>query len=88
MLNGVRAPNARPSACGAPSMRAPGKVRAHIHSERDPFVLPREVVDALWAHDQVPIQPDQHRPIRGGGVRHFAAELLSREPQVRAIKAK
>eukprot|EP00969_Alexandrium_andersonii_P074917 3304735-Alexandrium_andersonii.AAC.1 len=45
------------------------------------------MVDAPRAHDQASGQPGQRRPISGGRVRHSPA-LLSREPQVRAIKAK
>eukprot|EP00969_Alexandrium_andersonii_P151589 6701742-Alexandrium_andersonii.AAC.1 len=69
-------------------MQTPSKVRIHIHSEGNPFVLPWEVVDAPRAHDQVPSQSDQRRPVRGGGARHSPAEFLSRKPQVRAVKTK
>eukprot|EP00969_Alexandrium_andersonii_P109906 4849017-Alexandrium_andersonii.AAC.1 len=88
MLNGAQTPNAHPSARGAPSMQTPGKISVHTHAERDPVALPRKAVDAPRAHDQIRSQSGQRRPIRGRGVRHLAAELLSREPQVRAIKAK
>eukprot|EP00969_Alexandrium_andersonii_P087641 3866725-Alexandrium_andersonii.AAC.1 len=81
MLNGAHAPKAHPSACGTPSMQTPREVRVHIHVKRDPVVLPREVVDTPRAHDQVPSQSGQRRPVCGGGVRHFAAEFLSREPR-------
>eukprot|EP00969_Alexandrium_andersonii_P221561 9785889-Alexandrium_andersonii.AAC.1 len=81
MLNGVLSTNAHPSAGGSPSVQAPGKVTVHVDAERDPIVLPREVVDAPRAPDQIPGQPDQSCPIGRGGGRHFAAELLSREPQ-------
>eukprot|EP00969_Alexandrium_andersonii_P365026 15465324-Alexandrium_andersonii.AAC.1 len=46
------------------------------------------MVDAPRAHDQVPRQPRQRRPVRGGGVCHSPTELLCREPQVRAMKAR
>eukprot|EP00969_Alexandrium_andersonii_P240356 10610494-Alexandrium_andersonii.AAC.1 len=62
-------------------MQTPSKVCIHVHSEGSPFVLPREVVDAPRAHDQVPGQSDQRRLIRGGGARHSPAEFLSRKPQ-------
>eukprot|EP00969_Alexandrium_andersonii_P208977 9229413-Alexandrium_andersonii.AAC.1 len=87
MRNGAQAPNAHPSACGSPSTQTPREIRVHIHAKRDPVVPPREVVDAPRAHDQPPSQPDQRCPVLGGGVRHFAAEFLSREPQIRAIRA-
>eukprot|EP00969_Alexandrium_andersonii_P086285 3803953-Alexandrium_andersonii.AAC.1 len=67
MLDGVCATDAHPSARGAPSTQAPSEVSAHVNSEGGPFVLPREVVDAPRANDQVTGQPDQRRPIRGGG---------------------
>eukprot|EP00969_Alexandrium_andersonii_P182357 8057696-Alexandrium_andersonii.AAC.1 len=77
MLDGTHAPNAHPSACGAASMQTPSKARMHINAERNPLVLPREVGDAPRALDQVPGQPDQRGPIRGGRVRHPPPELLS-----------
>eukprot|EP00969_Alexandrium_andersonii_P047292 2074785-Alexandrium_andersonii.AAC.1 len=43
MLQGAHAPDAHPSARGAPSTQAPGKVRVRIHAEGNPFALPREV---------------------------------------------
>eukprot|EP00969_Alexandrium_andersonii_P335948 14848484-Alexandrium_andersonii.AAC.1 len=55
--------------------------------EGGPVVLPREVVDGPRAHDQVARQPVRSCPIRGGGGRRLLAELLSREPQLRAVKA-
>eukprot|EP00969_Alexandrium_andersonii_P329861 14577470-Alexandrium_andersonii.AAC.1 len=45
------------------------------------------MVAAPRARDQVARQPDQRRPVRGGGVWHSPAQLLRREPQVRAIQA-
>eukprot|EP00969_Alexandrium_andersonii_P193434 8543206-Alexandrium_andersonii.AAC.1 len=45
------------------------------------------MVDAPRARDQIPRQPDQRRPVRGGWVCHSPAELLRREPQVGAIQA-
>eukprot|EP00969_Alexandrium_andersonii_P343161 15168556-Alexandrium_andersonii.AAC.1 len=87
MLDGAHAPNTHPSARGSPSTQTPREIRVHVHAERDPVVLPREVVDAPRAHDQAQGQSDQRCPVRGGGVRHLAAEFLSREPQIRAIKA-
>eukprot|EP00969_Alexandrium_andersonii_P336514 14875280-Alexandrium_andersonii.AAC.1 len=62
MLNGVCAAHAHPSARGAPRAQAPGEVRVHVNAEASSFVLPREVVDAAGARDQVPSQPDQRRP--------------------------
>eukprot|EP00969_Alexandrium_andersonii_P360934 15456474-Alexandrium_andersonii.AAC.1 len=61
------APDAHPSACGTPSVQAPSEIGAHVNSEGNPFVLPRKRVDAPRAHDQVPRQPDQRRPVCGGG---------------------
>eukprot|EP00969_Alexandrium_andersonii_P332287 14684212-Alexandrium_andersonii.AAC.1 len=81
MLNGALPTNAHPSTSGSPSAQAPGKVSIHVDEERDPIVLPREMVDAPRAHDQIPRQPDQRCPIGRGGGRPFAAGLLSREPQ-------
>eukprot|EP00969_Alexandrium_andersonii_P040481 1775102-Alexandrium_andersonii.AAC.1 len=88
MLDGVLPARAHSSACGPPSQQAPGKVRVNVRAESGPLVLPREVVDAPWADDQVPDQPDKRCPIGGGGGRHPPAALLSCEPQVRAIQAK
>eukprot|EP00969_Alexandrium_andersonii_P225332 9952283-Alexandrium_andersonii.AAC.1 len=87
LLNGVQAPKAHPSANGAPSTQMPGEIRVHTHAERDPIVLPRKVVDVPRAHDQIPRQADQRRPIRGRRVR-IEAELLNREPRAGAAKAK
>eukprot|EP00969_Alexandrium_andersonii_P347014 15341881-Alexandrium_andersonii.AAC.1 len=88
MLNGTLSPNAHPSASGPPSAQTPREERVHARAEGGPIVLPREAVDAPRAHDQVERQPDQSCPVRGGRGRHSPAELLSREPQVRAIEAK
>eukprot|EP00969_Alexandrium_andersonii_P023194 1013809-Alexandrium_andersonii.AAC.1 len=63
MLDGTRASDAHPSARGAPSLQAPNEVGVHIHAEGNPCVLPRKMVDAPRAHDQVPRQPDQGRPV-------------------------
>eukprot|EP00969_Alexandrium_andersonii_P225928 9976660-Alexandrium_andersonii.AAC.1 len=65
MLNGAQPSHAHPSASGSPSAQAPSNVGSHIRAEGDPIVLPREVVDAPQAHDQVARQPDQGRPLRG-----------------------
>eukprot|EP00969_Alexandrium_andersonii_P171563 7583436-Alexandrium_andersonii.AAC.1 len=70
------APDAHPSARGTPSAQAPSEIGANVHSEGNPFVLPRTMVDAPRAHNQVPRQSDQRRPVCGGGVCHPPAELL------------
>eukprot|EP00969_Alexandrium_andersonii_P182234 8052890-Alexandrium_andersonii.AAC.1 len=62
MFDGVRAANAHLSACGTPGTQAPSKACAHVHAEGSPLVLPREVVDAPQAHDQVASQSDQRCP--------------------------
>eukprot|EP00969_Alexandrium_andersonii_P342766 15151884-Alexandrium_andersonii.AAC.1 len=62
MLNGMCASDARPSTRGAPSAQAPGEVGVHVDPEGNPFVLPRKLVDAPRARNQVPRQPDQRRP--------------------------
>eukprot|EP00969_Alexandrium_andersonii_P254183 11234199-Alexandrium_andersonii.AAC.1 len=46
-----------------------------LHVEGSPLVLPREVVDAPRAHDQVASQSDQCCPVCCGGARHPPAEL-------------
>eukprot|EP00969_Alexandrium_andersonii_P011289 490841-Alexandrium_andersonii.AAC.1 len=61
------------TARGSPSVQAPSKVRVHVRPETSPFVLPREVVDAPGARNQVAGQPDQRRPIRRGRARHAPA---------------
>eukprot|EP00969_Alexandrium_andersonii_P309493 13677471-Alexandrium_andersonii.AAC.1 len=88
MLDGAHAPNAHPSARGAPGSQTPRKVRIHVHSEGNPFVLPREAADAPRTHDQAQNQSDQRRPVRGGGAHRSPAEFLSRKPQVRAAKTR
>eukprot|EP00969_Alexandrium_andersonii_P032616 1424245-Alexandrium_andersonii.AAC.1 len=60
MLDGMCAPGAHPSACGTPSVQTPS-------SQGNPFVLPRIMVAAPRAHDRGARQPDQRRPVRGGG---------------------
>eukprot|EP00969_Alexandrium_andersonii_P347574 15367800-Alexandrium_andersonii.AAC.1 len=66
MLNGVQSSHAHPSAGESPSVQTPSKVRVRIRAEGGPILLPREVVDAPRAHDQVAHQPDQSCPVRGG----------------------
>eukprot|EP00969_Alexandrium_andersonii_P319530 14115541-Alexandrium_andersonii.AAC.1 len=87
MLNGAQSSHTHPSASGSPSVQAPSKVRGHTRAEGGPIVLPWEMAGTPRAHDQVAHQPDQSCPVRGGRGRRFPAELLSREPHVRAIKA-
>eukprot|EP00969_Alexandrium_andersonii_P167770 7417202-Alexandrium_andersonii.AAC.1 len=57
-------------------MQAPREVGVHVNPEGNPFVLPREMVDAARARDQVPRQPDQRRPSCRRGACHPPAELL------------
>eukprot|EP00969_Alexandrium_andersonii_P081588 3596511-Alexandrium_andersonii.AAC.1 len=64
MLDGMCAPDAHPSTCGTPSVQTPSEISVHMHSQGNPFVLPREMVNAPRAHDQVARQPDQRRPVR------------------------
>eukprot|EP00969_Alexandrium_andersonii_P030163 1315147-Alexandrium_andersonii.AAC.1 len=87
MLDGAQSAHAHSTARGPPSQETPGKVRADRRAESGPLVLPRKMVNAPRARDQVPDQPDQRCPIRGSRGRHPAA-LLSREPQVWAIQDK
>eukprot|EP00969_Alexandrium_andersonii_P209115 9235333-Alexandrium_andersonii.AAC.1 len=42
MLDGMRAPDAHPSARGTPSAQAPSKVGVRIKSEGNPFRLAKE----------------------------------------------
>eukprot|EP00969_Alexandrium_andersonii_P208042 9189265-Alexandrium_andersonii.AAC.1 len=55
-------------------MQAPCEVRVNLDAEGNPFVLPREVVDATRGRDQVPSQSDQRRPVRRRGACHAPAE--------------
>eukprot|EP00969_Alexandrium_andersonii_P208111 9192596-Alexandrium_andersonii.AAC.1 len=49
----ARRPRTRtPSARGLPSTQAPCEIRARVHAERDPIVLPRKPVDAPRARYQ------------------------------------
>eukprot|EP00975_Prorocentrum_lima_P034588 7270953-Prorocentrum_lima.AAC.1 len=88
MLDGVHPTHAQPPARGPPGMQAPGEVGVHVSTESRPLVLPREVVDAPRAHNQVTDQPDECCPVCGGGGRHPSTALLSCEAQVRAVQAK
>eukprot|EP00969_Alexandrium_andersonii_P218667 9658529-Alexandrium_andersonii.AAC.1 len=63
MLDGVLSARAHPPASGTPGQQTPGKVRAHIRAESSPLALPREVVDAPRARNQVPDQPGERGPI-------------------------
>eukprot|EP00969_Alexandrium_andersonii_P300301 13276503-Alexandrium_andersonii.AAC.1 len=67
MLGGARAPDAHPSACGTPSVQTPSEINARINSHLGPLRPAKEMVGAPRAHDQVTRQPDQRRPVRGGG---------------------
>eukprot|EP00969_Alexandrium_andersonii_P308730 13645390-Alexandrium_andersonii.AAC.1 len=62
MLDGVHAPHAHSPASGPSGKATSGKVRVDISAESRPVVLPREMVDAPRAHDQVPDQPDECCP--------------------------
>eukprot|EP00969_Alexandrium_andersonii_P030196 1316763-Alexandrium_andersonii.AAC.1 len=62
MLDGVHAPHAHPPASGPPGKEAPGEVRVDVSVESRPIVLPREMVDAPRARDQVSNQPDERGP--------------------------
>eukprot|EP00969_Alexandrium_andersonii_P228666 10099804-Alexandrium_andersonii.AAC.1 len=65
MLDGVRTAHAHSPASGHPGQEAPSEVRIDVCAESGPIVLPREVVDAPRAHDQVTDHPDKRRPVRG-----------------------
>eukprot|EP00969_Alexandrium_andersonii_P025825 1127735-Alexandrium_andersonii.AAC.1 len=63
MLDGALPAHAHSPASGTPGQQTSGKVRAHARSGSSPLVLPREVVDAPRARNQVPDQPDERGPI-------------------------
>eukprot|EP00969_Alexandrium_andersonii_P230336 10171997-Alexandrium_andersonii.AAC.1 len=88
MLDGVLASHAHASARRPPSTKTPGKVSVDKHTERGPFILPRETVNAPGPDHQVANQAGQGRPVCGQGGRHPPAALLSCKAQVRAIHAK
>eukprot|EP00969_Alexandrium_andersonii_P043334 1900051-Alexandrium_andersonii.AAC.1 len=54
--------HARPSARGPPSGEAPGEVSGHLHPNRFPGILPREVLDCSRAPEEVARQSEERSP--------------------------
>eukprot|EP00969_Alexandrium_andersonii_P164330 7263292-Alexandrium_andersonii.AAC.1 len=65
MLNGALAARARPPARGPPGQQAPGEVRVDVRAESGALILPRKMVQAPGADNQVANQSDKRCPIRG-----------------------
>eukprot|EP00969_Alexandrium_andersonii_P129825 5738782-Alexandrium_andersonii.AAC.1 len=63
MLDGALPAHAHSPARRPPSQQTPSEVGVNVRAESGPLVLPREMVDAPWADNQVADQPDQRRPI-------------------------
>eukprot|EP00969_Alexandrium_andersonii_P140507 6215339-Alexandrium_andersonii.AAC.1 len=63
MLDGVHSPHAHSPARGPPGKKTPREVCVDVSAESRPIVLPREVVDAPRAQDQVSDQPDECCPV-------------------------